>query len=110
MSRKAFILLACLFLCTPLVRAQETQKSELHQKAEAIDQNKEIAKARSTFIHAFNDYANKGQVKPGVECAVKATALYYKENVYQEAFDLLRRIDQSIEANGPNSTVNASLH
>jgi signal transduction histidine kinase len=110
MSRKAFILLACLLLSTPLVRAQETQKSELHQKAEAIDQNKEIAKARSTFIHAFNDYANKGQVKPGVECAVKATALYYKENFYQEAFDLLRRADQTIVASKLDAAGKAALH
>ena len=110
MKRKVFILLASLFLCITFVNAQGTQKSELQQKAEAYDQQKEVAKARSTFIHAFNDYANKGQVRPGVECAVKATALYYKENYYQEAFDLLRRADQTIEASKTDASGKAALH
>ena len=110
MNRKFFVILASLLLCVTLVGAQEAQKSELHKKAEAIDPKKEIAKARSTFIHAFNDYANKGQVKPGVECAVKATALYYKENYYQEAFDLLRRADQTIEESKVSAGEKAALH
>ena len=82
--------------CCTVVCAQE--KSQLQKEAEAVDPAQNIAKARSLYIHAFNDYANKGQTRPGVECAVKATAMYYKENFYQEAFDLLRRVDQTIEA------------
>lgn len=82
--------------CCTVVCAQE--KSQLQKEAEAVDPAQNIAKARSLYIHAFNDYANKGQTRPGVECAVKATAMYYKENSYQEAFDLLRRVDQTIEA------------
>ena len=96
MKTKVIILLINLLFCCGLVCAQETQKSDLHQRAEAVDPKKNIAQARSLFIHAFNDYANKGQVKQGVECAVKATALYYKENYYKEAFDLLRRAEQMV--------------
>ncbi|MCR4582839.1 MAG: sensor histidine kinase [Prevotella sp.] len=59
----------------------------------------EIAGARYTYIRAFEDYVGKGQFKQAVECGTKATALYYKENYYKEAFDLLRRIDQTIIAN-----------
>lgn len=77
---------------------QAQQKSDLQQRAENEDAKGNIANARSLFIHAFNDYANKGQIKQGVECGVRATALYYKENFYQEAFELLRRIDQAIIA------------
>ena len=110
MSRKGFVLLASLLLCPIFVIAQETQKSELQQKAEAFDQQKEVAKARSTFIHAFNDYANKGQLKPGVECAAKAAALYYKENYYKEAFDLLRLADQNIETSKLDGSSKAALH
>ena len=97
MKKVLFLFVNLLFLCTN-VSAQEVQKSDLQQRAEAVDPKKNIASARSLYIHAFNDYANKGQIRQGVECAVKATALYYKENFYKEAFDLLRRADQTISA------------
>lgn len=96
MKKRVFVFLLGLLCCCTVVCAQE--KSQLQKEAEAIDPAQNIAKARSLYIHAFNDYANKGQTRQGVECAVKATAMYYKENFYQEAFDLLRRVDQTIEA------------
>ena len=66
--------------------------------------------ARSTYIHAFNDYANKGQVLQGVQCAAKAAALYYKENFYQEAFDLLRRAYQVVAASSLTSPQQSACH
>lgn len=102
MNRKVLILLM-LFCCT-FGFAQEAAKSELQQRAEAANPQKETAKARSLYIQAFNDYAGKGKIRQGVECAVKAAALYYKENLYQEAFDLLRSVDQTIAANIRNNS------
>ncbi|MCR4764670.1 MAG: sensor histidine kinase [Bacteroidaceae bacterium] len=78
------------------MNAQEGQKSELHQRAEAEDARNNIAAARSLFIRAFENYASKGQIKEGVECGTRATALYYKENFFKEGFELLRRVDQAI--------------
>ncbi len=97
MNKKTVFLLA--LLCNFLMAiAQDAQKSSLQQRAEAEDEKQNIAAARSLYIHAFNDYANRGLTEPGVKCAVRATALYYKENFWQEAFDLLRRADQTIIA------------
>ncbi len=111
MNRKLFILLLTLLTCITTVQAQEAQKSDLQKRAEAIDPKQDIAKARSLYIHAFNDYANRGLTQLGVECAVKATALYYKENYYKEAFDLLRRADQTImEDSKKSSSEKAALH
>ena len=90
--------------------AQENQKSSLQQRAEAVDPKKNIASARSLYIHAFNDYANKGQIRQGVECAVKGTALYYKENYYKEAFDLLRHADDAINTSKLSASEKAALH
>ena len=95
MNKIVIILCLSMCFCCGNMIAQETQKSDLEKRAEAVDPNTNIATARSLYIHAFNDYANKGQIRQGVECAIKATPLYYKENYYQEAFDLLRRIDES---------------
>jgi len=96
MSKKVLTLIFSLLLCAGVICAQDAQKSELQKRAESIE---EIAGARYTYIRAYEDYAGKGQLKQAVECGTKATALYYKENYYKEAFDLLRRIDQTIIAN-----------
>ncbi len=111
MNRKVFILLLSLFLCGGIAFAQSTQKSELQQRAEADAEKGNIGSARFHFIRAFEDYINKGQTKMGVECGVKATALYYKENYFQEAFDLLRRIDDNVNvAQNLSNSNKSALH
>jgi signal transduction histidine kinase len=110
MNKKVLFLLLSLLFCCGIVNAQEAKKSDLQQRAEADNEKGNIASARFHFIRAFEDYANKGQTRQGVECGVKATALYYKENYYKEAFDLLRRIDQTIIANEKNGGSKAALH
>lgn len=94
MKKTAFSLLLILLISSSILHAQE--KSELQLKAEVEDKNGNIANARSNYIRAFHDYASKGSIQKSVECAVKATALYYRESLYKEAFDLLRSIDQFI--------------
>ena len=98
MNRKTFILFFQLLFCFALTYAQDSKKSELQQRAEAADKEGSIATTRYLYIRAFEDYANKGQMSQAVECGAKGAALYYKENYYKEAFDLLRRIDQSVNA------------
>jgi len=109
MYRKIFILFLNLFVCCAYTIAQTAQKSELQQRAETEDGKGNIASARFHFIRAYEDYMRKGQTKQGVECGVKATALYYKENYYKEAFELLRRIEQSIMASQPSGSSEAAM-
>ena len=96
MKRILSFLILGLFFCCVTISAQ--QKSDLEKRAEAEAEKGSVPGARSSYIRAFEDYARQGQMKQSVACGVKATALYYKENLYQEAFDLLRRIDQAILA------------
>jgi len=91
--RIAFILSLGLLLGSMTVFAQ---KSDIQQRAETEESNKKFITARYLYINAFSDYVSKGRVKEGVECGTKATALYYRENLYSEAFDLLHRIEQAI--------------
>jgi signal transduction histidine kinase len=108
--KKVFILLLSLSLGFSVVNAQEAQKSELHQRAESDFEKGNVASARFHFIRAFEDYAKKGDLKSGMECAARGTAMYYKENYWKEAFDLLRRADQEVEASGKNAKEKAALH
>ena len=108
--KKVFILLLSLSLGFSAVNAQEAPKSELHQRAESDFEKGNVASARFHFIRAFEDYAKKGDLKSGMECAARGTAMYYKENYWKEAFDLLRRADQEVEASGKNAKEKAALH
>ena len=82
----------------------------MQQRAETDYEKGNVASARFHYIRSFEDYANKGQLKQGVECAAKAAALYYKENYYKEAFDLMRRVDQTIIASQKDQSTKAGLH
>ena len=109
MYRRLIIILLCMVACASFVGAQDNKKSELQQHAEADYEKGNVASSRFHFIRAFEDYAQKGQLKEAVECGVKATALYYKENYYKEAFDLLRRIDQTITTKAKSDADKAAL-
>ena len=107
--KKIYLFVISMLFCCTMINAQEA-KSELHQRAEAVDPKENIAQARSLYIHAFNDYANKGQIKLGVECAMKATPLYYTDGFYKEAFDLMRRADDVINASKLAPSEKAACH
>ena len=106
--KKVLILLLSLFFCCSVVEAQE--KSDIQNRAEAVKSGKNAGSTRSSYIRAFKDYCNKGQIHQGVECAVKAAVLYYKENYWKEAFDLLRYTDETINAGKQSAAEKAASH
>lgn len=106
MNNKVVSLIFSFLFCCILAFAQESQQSSLQQRAEAEGAKGNVAAARFNYIRAYEDYTAKGQLRKGVECAVKATALYYRENLYKEAFDLLRRVDQNIYSAKQESSSN----
>jgi signal transduction histidine kinase len=91
MNKKVIILCLSMCFCCGNLMAQDAQ-------------------SRSSYIQAFNDYTSKGQIREGVESAIKAAPLYYKGNNYQEAFDLLRHVDQTISTSRISSDEAAALH
>ena len=108
--KKVFILLFAVCFSMGVSYAQQATKSELHQRAESELEKGSVAGARYNFIRAFEDYTRQGQLKVAMECAARGNALYYKENYWKEAFDLLRRADAEIEARGKNAKEKAALH
>ena len=110
MSKRLIIFLLCVLSCVTYINAQENQPSELQQHAETDFKKGSFVSARYNYIRAYEEYIRKGQHQQGVECGVKATALYYRENLYKEAFELLRRIDQDINGMKGGSSARAALH
>ena len=96
--KKVFVLLLAVCFSVGIAQAQQATKSELHQRAESEMQKGSVAGARFSFIRAFEEYTRQGQLKVGMECATRGAALYYKDNYWKEAFDLLRRADAEIDA------------
>lgn len=96
MNRKILILF--LLLTCAIGNAQEKTKSDLQERAEVENGKGNVANARSLFVRAFEDYARKGQTRQSVDCGVKATSLYYKENLYKEAFEFMHHVDQCISS------------
>ncbi len=107
MIKILFSLLLCLLTCSLPISAQET--SSLEQHAETAEKNGKPIEARYTYIRAFEDYTAKGQMKKGVECGVKATTLYYKDHLWKEAFELLRRVEQTIFSSNKTEAQKATL-
>ena len=110
MHKLLSLLFVSMLFCSVSALAEDVKKSQLHLQAESIDAKENIAKARSTFIRAFNDYANRGEIALATECATKANALYYREGFWQESFDLLRRADLVINESKLNTPDKAACH
>ena len=107
MKKRVFFLFLNLLFCSTFVSAQT---SELEQRAQVAMESKKFVEARYTYIRAYEDYMKKGQMRQGVECGVKAAELYHRENLWKEAFDLLRQIDQAVIATKQDISRRAPLH
>lgn len=74
----------------------QNRADELMKQAQENLAKKEYIKARYLFLQAFNAFSTQDKYIQAVECGVNASALYHRENFYQEAFELLRNVDQVI--------------
>ena len=111
MNRKIFILFLSLAFSTLSSMAQGNDaKNDMQKRAESELENSKYITARYFFIRAYEDYFSKGRLQQGVECISKATALYTRENLYKEAFDLLHRVDQNISAASQPDSKKAALY
>lgn len=109
MNRKIVMLVVAFFCCFTMV-GQQADMSQLHRNAVESAKGGDIAKTRYLFKRAYEDYVAKGQFGPAVECAVKTTSLYYKENYWKEAFDLLRVATQNVYASNQSEQQKASQY
>lgn len=86
------------FVCFSMGLGAQTRADELMKQAGHSLQEKEYTKARYLFIQAYKAFAEKGDYAQAVDCGTKAAFLYYRENYYQEAFDLCRQMSQYLAA------------
>lgn len=94
--KKYFLIgLVAVFCLCGHSHAQDRAADLMKQAQESLDSQSYI-KARYLFLQAYNAFASEGKYEQAVACNVKACALYYRENYYKEAFELLGRADQTV--------------
>lgn len=87
-----FILTFAMCFCTIL--PAQNRANDLMKQAQNSLEEKEYTKARYLYIQAYKAFANENDYKQAIDCGTKGAFLYYRENYYQEAFDLCRQMTQ----------------
>ena len=67
---------------------------ELMQDAQNNLESKNYVRARALFLLAYQGFANQGNYKQAIEAGSEVTALYYRENLYDLAFEFCRRMTE----------------
>ena len=90
---KTPVLIIAIYLCfNTIAHAQTTtnRAEELMEQAQMNLEQKEYTKARYLFMQAYGVFAAQENYQKAVDCGVKVSHLYHRENYYKEAFDLCR--------------------
>lgn len=94
--RISYLIIAlALCFCTPFFA--EGKADDLLQQAESSLNQKDFTKARYLYLQAYKTFAAEGNYVQAVNCGTKAVSLYYRENYYQEAFELCRNMTQFLQ-------------
>lgn len=93
--KKLTALLLLIFLCVLLSPAQD-RGDELMKQAKNALEAKEYAKARYTFLQSYNANTSAKKYPEAAEAGVNVAVLYYRENYYKEAFDMLNKVDMTV--------------
>lgn len=91
-------LLIALCVCLSTSLSAQNRADDFMKQAQHSLTEKEYTKARYLFIQAYRAYADKAAYAQAVAAGTQATYLYYRENYYQEAFDLCRQMSQLLTA------------
>lgn len=103
MNKTISIVISLLFCLHGGIVMAQGQGDALMKKAQDFLAQKEYTKARSTYLHAYNAFASAAHYDKATACGAKVASLYYRENYYKEAFDMLRAADQLIAQCEQNS-------
>ena len=111
MSKRIITLLFSLLSCVVMVCAQEVKPSDLERQSEEEVKAGHPITGRHLLMRAMDGYAAGGRLQEAVRSGIKAVRMYVKGSEYQEAFDLLRAIDQKIDDNAAtDGTTKPALH
>ena len=93
--KKSLIAILILFCFSLSFYAQDTTNKAIELKNQAISslKQKDYTKARYLYKRAYEAFAAQGNLTQAIECGVKTSELYARENYYKEAFDMCRDME-----------------
>lgn len=98
------------FATSTFLYAQGRGDSFTTQAEEAMAA-KEYIKARYLYLKAYEAFVKEAKMAEAVPCAVNVASLYYRENYYKEAFEILLAAEQTLNAaEKASGSVNPALH
>ena len=87
------LMAAALLLNISALQAQN-KGQELQRQADAALEKKEYTQARYFYLQAYAALAEEKKYDAAAVCGAKVSALYHRENMFKEAFEVLRNADQ----------------
>ena len=87
------LMAAALLLNISALQAQN-KGQELQRQADAALEKKEYTQARYFYLQAYAALAEEKKYDAAAICGAKVSALYHRENMFKEAFEVLRNADQ----------------
>lgn len=87
-------LITTLAVCFCMSIYAENKANDYMKQAQNNLEQKDFTKARYLYLQAYKAFSNEGDYVQAINCGTKATYLYYRENYYQEAFELCRQMTQ----------------
>lgn len=101
MKKGIIIALYLSLCCSGYAVAQNSGIEQMKEARENLDKG-EYIRARYLFIQAYQALAGQHDLPAAVACGVEGSALYSREYLYNEAFNLLQRVEQSVLAAFPS--------
>lgn len=72
----------------------QSKGEELQRQAATALEKKEYTQARYLYLQAYSALAEEKAYDAAAACGAKVGALYHRENMFKEAFEVLRNADQ----------------
>ncbi len=98
MKKTIISLFFTFFFCFVASSQTADGPDKMMSQAEAFAKQKENAKARYSYTEAYKQYLAQQNISKAVDCGVQAATLYYKDNLYKEAFDYCKVMEQNVLA------------
>ena len=92
---RSFIFYYLLCFVSTLSHRRKTRRINLWHRHKAAGK-KRLHQSSLSFFTTYKSLSQKGDYKQAIDAGTQAAYLYYRENYYQEAFDLCRQMNQFI--------------
>lgn len=94
--RKETVLALFLTICLSVPSFGQNRAEDQLKEARVNLEAKEYTRARYFFVQAYQSFMKDNRLSEAVNCGVWASELYHQDKLYNEAFNLLLKVEQGV--------------